>query len=209
MEVVKLLGHIRELSPDQRFPGESSDLRDVREGSFLETGDDTFRVLRLFVYLDVKWRGFALRKSNYWVTELELLSLTTGEKHYIEFEFDDELEVFETVSRVSLNEVLYRGDKVTHQDLEFIADEESGELVVNGKRFHYSEDDTWAARFFNDKPESVKESDGYPVRFYEFQADDGTALTVEAWQEEPDEKPEREAFLSKKVPVGHYRLRQV
>jgi hypothetical protein len=60
------------------------DITAVKQGGYIEFGGDTFQVLKLNRYLEVKWEDFSKLKKDYWVTELLLLNLLTGESATIE-----------------------------------------------------------------------------------------------------------------------------
>lgn len=171
----------------------SASIRDLQSGGYLDLNGVTYRVERLFRYLDVKWSSFNKRKTDYWVTELELFNVLTGEKKYLEWEVDDDLEICETLREVRLSQILVQGKPATRRHLEAIADEEAGAVSVDGTEYHYSEDETWAALFYREE-----NAEPLPVRMYEFESRKGEGLTVEMWEEEED-KPEREAFLSRSV----------
>lgn len=174
-------------------------LQMAKKGSYLQSGDEVYFVAEIGRYLDVKWRDFSRRKNEYWVTELTLIHVLTGESHCIEWEYDDSLEVCKTLRELKLRDIEFEGGSLTQSRLEYIVDEEEGEVVVAGKVFAYSEDETWAALYHREGAEEI------PVRMCEFEASDGTCLTVELWEEEGD-RPSREAFLSRSVSSDTYRL---
>jgi hypothetical protein len=171
-------------------------IQDCKIGSFLELNSLTYKIDKLNKYLDVKWSSFARRKKEYWVYELTLSCLENASTKFIEWEVDDELEVFETIEELKIRDVRYNDGTLTKSMLEYISDEEEGTVVYKGVKYYYSDDDTWAALFFD----CDVDDDGGQVRFYEFESDDGVSLTIESWVDE--EKTEREAFLSKKVTLS-------
>ena len=191
---------IRGLRPEAGEPIPGKDIRDLGADDYCEIGGEPFRVRRVYRYLDVKWRDFRRRKNDYWITELELLSLRSGELTWVEWEIDDELEIYRTTEKLALRTIQYAGRALRSADLEAIADEEEGIVKAGGQSWEYSEEDTWAARFFPvQRPDdSVDKDGGATLRVYEFEASNGAALSIEAWHEEPDEKPDREAFLSRR-----------
>lgn len=191
--VARCLEAIRGLDLASARAPSSASISDLQAGGYLDLNGGTYRVERIFRYLDVKWSSFKKRKADYWVTELELFNVLTGEKKYLEWEVDDELEISETLSEVRLSQILAKGQPVTRRHLEAIAEEESGAVTVSGTEYHYSEDETWAALFYREA-----DSEPLPVRMYEFESRKGEGLTVEMWEEEED-RPEREAFLSHSV----------
>ena len=187
---------VRNLSSDASQRQCKQDIRQVKKGGYLEIKGDTYLVSESFRYLEVKWNSFKKKKNEYWVTELQLLNVLTGEKTFIEWEFDDELEISQTVSEVQLKDLTENGKPLTRNILDDIAEEETGIIKYKGKSFHYIEDDTWAALFYRNTTDEPLQ-----VRMYEFKSDDGTGLTLELWEEE-DSKPEREAFISRELAAS-------
>lgn len=186
--------------PEQRQC--KQDLRKVKKGGYIEIKGNTFLVSEVFRYLEVKWNSFKKKKNEYWVTELQLLNVLTGEKTFIEWEFDDELEISQTLSEVQLKDLTENGKPISRKTLDDIAEEESGILKYKGKNYHYIEDDTWAALFYRNPSDEPLQ-----VRMYEFKGDDGSYLTLELWQDE-DSKPEREAFISKELAASAIKILQ-
>ncbi len=181
-------------------------IQDVRKGGYISFNGQNFLVVSVSKYLDVKWTLFKKRKKDYFVTELELFSLKTGETSYIEWEFDDKLEIYLTTKEIKLRELTFNGQKIKKNILEDISEEEEGDIEFSGETYSYVEDDTWAGLYFRDA--SVKE--GIPVRFYEFESKKGTSLTVEVWYEEVgDDRPEREAFLSSELSSNKIEILQL
>lgn len=195
INVQERLSAIRGLNPLPAAERKKLDIRSLKKGGYLELDGQTWLVQNVYLYLDVKWKDFSRRKKDYWVTELELYSLNTAEVRYIEWEFDDNLEVSQTDSIVHLRDIQYDGRHIKYSDLEEIADEEEGEVIVDGTTFFYVEDDTWAGLFM--KAGGAKE--GTPMRAYEFASKSGKYLTIETWHEEDDDRPEREAFISHEI----------
>ncbi|MBQ0730802.1 MAG: DUF4178 domain-containing protein [Oleispira antarctica] len=193
---------VRGLSPIQSERDCKQDIRHVKKGGYLEIKSDTYLVTQVFRYLEVKWNSFKKKKNEYWVTELQLLNVITGEKTFIEWEFDDELEVSQTVTDVQLRELSENGKPISRKTLDDIAEEEYGILKYNGMNYHYVEDDTWAALFYRNESDTPLQ-----VRMYEFKGDDGSYLTLELWEDE-DSKPEREAFISKELAAVSIKVLQ-
>jgi hypothetical protein len=193
---------VRGLSPVAEQRRCKQDIRQVKKGGYLEIKGTTYLVSDVFRYLEVKWSSFKKKKNEYWVTELQLLNVITGEKTFIEWEFDDELEIGQTVSEVQLKDLTENGKPISRQTLDDIAEEEYGILKHNGKKYHYVEDDTWAALFYRNETDEPLE-----VRMYEFKGDDGSFLTLELWEDE-DSKPEREAFISRELAASAIKVLQ-
>lgn len=195
---------IRQLEPVAPIERNKLNIEDLQVGGFLKIKESAFQVKSLGYYLDVKWKDFSARKSEYWVTELELLNLHNGVVKYFEWERDDELELSITEEFVKLRDIKYSGSSLTHAHLDSIADNEEGTVSFKGVNYHYVEDDTWAGRYAKEK-----RKDGAPMRAYEFEGDDDTFLTIETWHEADDERPDREAFLSRAVSVRDIEILQL
>lgn len=192
IDITDRLKAIRGLNPVAEKDRAELEITSLKKGGYIDLNGQTWKVINKFMYLDVKWKNFKRRKNDYWVTEFELFSLNTGESIYIEWEIDDNLEICQTDAMIKLRDIKYNGKNINRKDLEYIADEEEGEVSVNGTTYAYSEDNTWAGLFYKD----TTEKEGIPMRAYEFEANSGKNLTVETWHEDDDDRPEREAFLS-------------
>jgi len=192
IDITNRLKAIRGLNPVAEKDRSQLDITSLNKGGYIDLNGETWKVINKSMYLDVKWNNFKRRKNDYWITELELFSLNTGESTYIEWEIDDNLEICQTDAMIKLRDIQYNGKNINRKDLEYIADEEEGEVSVDGTTYAYSEDDTWAGLFYKD----TTEKEGIPMRAYEFEANNGKCLTVETWHEDNDDRPEREAFLS-------------
>jgi hypothetical protein len=193
---------VRGLSPIHSERDCKQDIRQVKKGGYLDIKGEIYLVSDVFRYLEVKWNSFKKKKNEYWVTELQLFNLMTGKKTFIEWEFDDELEIGETISEVQLKDLSENGKPISRQTLDDIAEEEYGILKYKGQQYYYVEDDTWAALFYRNETDTPLE-----VRMYEFKGDDGSFLTLELWEDE-DSKPEREAFISKALAESAIKVLQ-
>jgi translation elongation factor P/translation initiation factor 5A len=180
-------------------------IQDIKVGGFFSYDNQTWQVKHISKYLDVKWSSFKRRKKDYFITELELFSLKTGEKKYIEYEYDDSLEIYETIKEIKLRYIKSNNQVLTKNILENISNDESGEIIYNNKKYFYSENDTWAALYLK-----YENDDGLKVRFYEFESDDNESLTIEVWYDDiSDDKVQREAFISKKVLISDIEVLQL
>lgn len=193
---------VRGISPTLSAKDCKQDIRHVKKGGYLEIKSETYLVTQVFRYLEVKWNSFKKKKNEYWATEFQLFNVITGEKTFIEWEFDDELEVSQTVSDVQLRELSENGKPISRKTLDKIAEEEHGILKYNGMNYYYVEDDTWAALFYRNESDTPLQ-----VRMYEFKGDDGSYLTLELWEDE-DSKPEREAYISKELAAASIKVLQ-
>jgi hypothetical protein len=192
-EITERLSAIRGLQPSQLVTTAAKSINKLAKGGYIEIDGQTYLVSEVSKYLDVKWKSFKKRKNDYWVTELLLFNLLTGEKKYIEWEIDDELEMSQTLAQIKIKDIAYEGRPITRSNLEEIAEEENGAIRFDGETFDYIEDDTWAALYHAEKFEEPLQ-----VRMYEFSSDSGKNLTIELWENE-ESKPEREAFISREI----------
>jgi hypothetical protein len=163
-------------------------IRDVGIGGVLRFNKKTCRVTAISVYqeTDDSFR----RKKQYFVTELTLFCLETGETHYIEWEIDDQLEVCFTIRELAAKELKYDNQEpVSFDDIDEMADEEET-LVFNGQTFDYDDDVSaiWRA------------SDGRNacVFMVDFGNDRTGWITIEGWSDDGDENGdwEYQAFQS-------------
>jgi hypothetical protein len=204
MNVQERLAAIRGLNPAPVAERASFDIRDLKKGGYVDWDDQTWLVQHVYLYLDVKWKDFSKRKKDYWVTELELVSLNTAKVRFVEWEYDDELEVSQTDLIVALRDIQYGGRPIKHRDLAEIAEEGEGEVIVDGTTYAYVEDDTWAGLFM--KAGGSKK--GTPMRAYEFASEKDTFLTIETWHEDDEDRPEREAFVSHQIKGNLFEVLQ-
>jgi hypothetical protein len=200
LKIESRLAAIRRLSPLPAEEQAALDITHIKKGGFLDFQNETWEVQKIFRYLEVKWKNFSLRKNDYWITELELFSLNTGNRLYIEWEIDDELEIFKTDTLVKLRDIRFNNQYLKIADLEKISEDEEGTINYKGQNYHYSDDDSWAAKFFvADIDQNTNKSTGTNLKIYEFESQNGTYLSIEAWHEDDDSKPEREAFISNQI----------
>jgi translation elongation factor P/translation initiation factor 5A len=210
IDVSQRLAAIRGLTPLPESAQKKLDITALKKGGYVDFDDQTWKVTNIYRYLDVKWKDFKPRKQDYWVTEYELFSLNTGNSIFIEWEIDDELEIYRTDSAIKLRDISFNNATLKQGDLVYIADEEEGVIKHNGIAYHYNDDDSWAARFFKDDIDlkSLDKEAGLPVKIYEFESNNNVSLSIEAWHEEDDARPEREAFTSSKVAAKAFHVLQ-
>lgn len=192
----ELIYGIGEVLPPSQRP--SLTIKDAKKGSYLSVKGETCFVEEVATYTEVKWDSFSKKKQDYLITELTLFNISTGEKLYVEWEEDDDIECCITTKELSLRDFKYDGVTASREIVEEIADEEEGELLhtPSGKAFYYSEDDTYAALYNSDKYTDI------PVRMYEFESDNGDYLTIEFWYDDNEDiKPSKEAYLSKDLDI--------
>ncbi len=198
---------IRGLKPLSESERRQYTVKDVAVGGYLSIGGEVFKVLSIGKYLDTKW-DFRPKKQQYWTYELELLSLKTGETSFLEWYEDDEIEMWLTEQEVRLRELRSDYGKVSRELLEYFADEEEGDIEWKGKTFYYDDEETYSALYFRDAFDPDME--GVPVRFFAFEAGDGTTLTIEMWYDDTsDSRPEREAFTGRTVRSSEVEVLQL
>jgi len=176
-------------------------IKDLKMNSFLKYQNQTLFIEDIATYLEVKWKNFKPKKEDYIVTEFKCFSLITGETIYIEWEEDDEIEAFITTEVIRLNNIKCNDKNINNALLEYLAEEEEGIVEFNNNKYEYIENDTWAALYNSKKYTDNK------VRLYEFSNinNDDDFLTIEVWEDE-DDKPEKEAFLSKKLNLKDIKI---
>ncbi|MEA1955350.1 MAG: DUF4178 domain-containing protein [Campylobacterota bacterium] len=169
-------------------------IKDLKKGSYLSIGKENFTVLSTSTYLETKWENFKKKKNDYYITELELFCIGSGEVRYIEWEEDDEIEAYITTGVLALKSLKHQNKPVTKKTLDNIAENEEGILTVNGVEYHYDDEDTFSALYNSDKHTDI------PVRVFEFYCDNAKSLSVEFWYDDNDDiKPEKEAFFSEEL----------
>ena len=191
---------IRGLKPMPASQQDNYSITDLLVGGYLNIQGENWLVLGKARYVEVKWSNFKPKSSEDTTFELTILSLKTGEIKYIEYYVDDDVEIFITDKEVKLSEL-----GLSRSELEYISDEEEGSVRFDGHTFDYSDNETMAALYFRDEL-----SEGIPVRFYEFEAQNGLCLTAEAWYDDVhDERPDREAFISREVSSSDITILQL
>lgn len=203
LDLDQRLKAIRGLTPSVANAAKPLSITEVKAGGYLDIEGNTYLVKQLHRYLDVKWNNFAKRKKDYWVTELQLFNLLSAEDTFLEWEYDDEVEISLTLSQVKLRDILFNGAAITRKNIEDIAEEEQGTVVCRGVKYHYSDDETWAALFYREDSQAAEK-----VRMYEFSSNNDQYLTIELWENE-DDKPEREAFISKDLALNTLKVLQI
>ena len=109
------------------------------------------------------------------------------------FAFNDDHAMFrDTVRQVFAKELVPNLDKF----------EEEGIVSIDGAKFHYEEDDTWAALYYDENA-----TDHSQVRMMEFSSGGKKSLTVELWEDE-GAKPDKEAFLSEVIKPSAVKVLQ-
>ena len=192
---------IRAMSPLPEDTRNSYNITHLQEpGGYFTFNKQNWVVQDVSKYLDVKWKTFTRRKNEEWLTEITAMSLTTGNIMFIEWYEDDGIEVYVTEQEIKLFDL-----NIRRSDINDMVEDEAGSIIYKGMTYYYSDDETAAMLYFRGNV-----GDGVPVRLYEFEAPDGRCLTIEEWYGDvDDERPSREAFISKKVPVKDVAILQI
>ncbi len=171
---------IRQLKPDQLIPSEkrhNHTIMDVGDGGFIMHYGKTLLVQKVSVYKETD-AGFKKETGDV-TTEFKMFCIETGKTVNIEWYDDgDGLEISLSTEQLKLSGLTDdEGDKIDPSDPEYnlqtIAKAED-DVILNGKTFEY--EDSYSSIYYQGaKPE------GERVRFYEFEASDGTELTIEEW----------------------------
>ncbi len=154
------------------------------KGSFFEYQGKTYMVKDLSRYEETS--DDFKKKKGYFITELTCLCLETGETVYVEWEFDDILEVAMTLNRFTFRNLKDdEGGPIDEDDLDEIADTKDT-VVLNGESFFYEDD--WACVYSRGGREEN-------VYMYEFENESGTLfLTIEEWS--GDDREEYQIYTS-------------
>lgn len=158
-------------------------VKDLAEGAFCRFEGKTYLVREASRYEEkakgkVKWTWY----------EFKLFCLETGETVYIEWEEDDRVEVYVTTGEYKLSDLTTTaGGSITADDIEAISDKERGSVVFNSKSLSFTDgttfsyDDDCGAEYFRNASSPAEK-----VYLYDFEAKDGTCLTVEEWGSEAE-----------------------
>ncbi len=184
-------GSIRTLTkPIARAERSNFDITSVKKGGFIRFSGQVYQVTEVSTYQETD--DSFKKKLSFVSTELALFNVLTGETIYVEWDRDDEVTVWRSVSKVKTTQIIDEdGNAVDTEDLDEYC-EAGEELKVNRKVYEY--DDDWPAVY-------KRSADAKPIKvyFYEFAASDGENLTIEEWQE--GEEDSYEAWLSVSLPV--------
>jgi len=152
-------------------------IKNLKKGSYIKLGNDVLYVEDVYTYTE---------KGGEW-KEYKLINVMTLKVSFIEVEEDDYL-----VVTLSETEIKMRNLGVSIDDIEDMSEDEEGQIKVNGKIYYYEDD--YKAKFSRENSDKKEK-----VYFYDFEAEDGTLLTIEEWGS--DKKGyDYEAWLSKEIP---------
>lgn len=192
---------IRELSPMPEANRHRYDLRNIKTGGYFTFNGENWKVQSISRYQETQWNFQRDKRCEVW--ELEVISLKTAEIHFIEWEFDDQLEIHMTENHLKFRDITDENDqRIGKSDLDRLSDQEGG-VKYKGKTYWYDDDESWAAKFFRNNQGNKPER----VRFYEFKTKNGDGLTIEAWYDE-DER-ECDIWTSREVKARNIQVIQL
>jgi|SaaInl8_200m_RNA_FD_contig_21_2824445_length_819_multi_4_in_0_out_0_2 hypothetical protein len=139
-------------------------MTDLKKGAMLVYNSRTFFVEDVFTYEERNKQG----KCKHAWFELKLYCLEDGVTSYMEYEEDDEIEIYFCQNKLKLGDI---GMRI--EEIEAMADEESGEIDYEGESYLY--DDDYRAYFLKT---GAPEAECY---FYDFETKAGKSLSIEAW----------------------------
>jgi hypothetical protein len=176
---------MRGLYPMAEADRHQYDIRDLKVGGYFTLKKENWKVLSLSRYQETKWNFTKDKKYQLW--ELEIISLKSAEIRYIEWGFDDDLEIYISQDQLKFRDLKDEetDKRIGKSDLDRISDQEGG-VTYKGQVYWYEDNESWAAKFYRnnkvDEPELV--------RFYEFETEKGDSLTIESWHDEDDRECE-------------------
>ncbi len=156
-------------------------IKDVGKDGFLKIKGKTYSVLPFGKFYD---------KSDEWF-ELKLTCIETGEETFLEWEEDDGLEIFLTIKELDFMHLKDEENKpIDEDDLDQITDDED-DIFYDGKLFSYEDD--YKANYLR-----TRDGKNFKVYLYEFEAKDGSCITMENWSGNED-RADFEIWLSSKI----------
>lgn len=191
---------IRKLKPEMLIPEDErwkASLQDLNVGGFLRYQEKTWIVERAGKYYEFS-DNFKNKKKYNW-TEFRLFSIETGETINIEWEVDDDIEIFVTIKEIKFKDLRDdEGADIDEDDLDEICEKE-WEIFYKGKRYNY--DDDYAAKYYRD---FSKESDEQ-LYIYEFMAHDKEMISIEEWDSGSGDES-YEIFISRSASEDEFEL---
>jgi len=168
------------------------DIKNLKINSYVSINDEIFIVEELSIYKEVKWSSFKEKNNPFIINELKLFSLKNGRTMYVEWSFDDKIEIYQTVKEVKFKDIKYDGRNINSKDLEEISENEFGYIQYENISYAYDDNETMSAKYTSDRFKNVK------MRMYEFYSTiKDENLTLEVWYD--SEKSEKEGYISKEV----------
>ncbi len=188
---------IRSLPPDKLIAEKDRlglSITDVKQGGFMRVNGQVKHVQQAGRYDE--WNDKFTKKlsGDFACVEFRVLNIETGERENFEWEIDDgELSVSATIARLKFSDLTDdEGEGIDDDDLEQIEEEED-DIFYQGKKFECDSDECWSAKYY---PQDSRT--GEKVYMYEFEAKDGSMITIEEWVQ-GDEKYEYQIWLSEPI----------
>ncbi|MCP4693777.1 MAG: DUF4178 domain-containing protein [Desulfobacterales bacterium] len=193
-QIQRQLAHVRSIDagriidPGKRF---EYGVKDLKTGDVYRLNNQTYLVLEVGVYTetdenfqrDLDWTGH----------ELKSVCLETGVAHNLEWEEDDEIEASLTLSEIKMSALRYDDGEAIAADSDDLDEivEKGWDVKYQEKLFHVEDD---FAAWWTPGEGARREK----VFFYEFESDDGEALTIEVWPRS-NNKEDFQVFLSRSI----------
>lgn len=178
------------------------DITSVKKNGSIRIGTTHFLVLSVSTYTEEDWDWKKKPAKPDVVTELELLNLATGEKTYLEWSKDDEVEMCLTERELRLRDLCDdERQQIDDTDLPQIVEDEDS-VFLNGRRFDYDDDDSWAAGYRRDGTAEVEY-----LRSYEFACGE-SYLSIEEWFQDGKGKGRKthKVYLSRPVRASEVKV---
>ncbi len=157
-------------------------IKDIKKNGFIKIDDKLYHVLPYGKFFDKKDEWF----------ELKITCIDTGKSTYLEWEEDDELEIFLSIKELDFSDLKDdENEEIDEDDLNQITQEED-DIFFNGKKFEYEDD--YKASYLR-----ARDNKKFHIYLYEFEAKNGQNITIENWSNN-DERPDYEIWLSKEIP---------
>jgi len=193
-QLQKQFAHIRTIEPSTIIPPQERfkhTVKDIKPGGVFRLNNLTYLVLEIGTYTET---DETFKEALDWTGhELKIFCLEAGTLHNLEWEEDDEIEVSLTLSEVRFSKLQYDdGESIApdSDDLDEIVDK-GWKIKLHEEIFYYKDD--YAAWYVREGSNTREK-----VYFYDFEADDGRELTIEAWILE-SEKEKFQVFISQEI----------
>ncbi|MCD4817072.1 MAG: DUF4178 domain-containing protein [Candidatus Cloacimonetes bacterium] len=163
-------------------------IKDVKQDGFILLYEKPYHVQPFGKYFDDEEEWFELRITN----------IETGESTFLEWKDDDELELTLTTKELKFCDLFDdEKEEIDSDDLAQITDDED-DIFFLGKKFEYEDDY---------KAEYLRFKDGrkFRVKMYEFEANDGSCITIENWLKN-DERSDYEIWLSNSIKLKSFEI---
>lgn len=169
-QVRRLLETIRKM-PRPLGDGDAAQasVMDLRPGGYFRAGGIVYRVEEISSYVEKDggntWKWY----------EMKVQSLADESTSYLEWEVDDELEVYLYGDKITISEL-----GLTKAQLEEFDDEEEGSFKYKGTKYHY--DDSGDVTFYKGVAPDEEPSGGEPYYYWDFyDKSEKNCIGVERW----------------------------